>query len=55
MLEKKQALERIYNTMKHVLNMDMVSDPLRLKNAELGGGMQMAQEYGRQVAKKLSG
>ena len=48
-----EAPDRIFNTMLHVLNMKMVSDPLRLKNAALTGGTQMAQDYGRQVAKKL--
>jgi flavorubredoxin len=49
-----EAPERIYNTMKHVLKMDMVSDPLRLKSSSLGGGLQMAQNYGREIAKKLA-
>ncbi len=33
--------------------MDMVSDPLRLKSTSLGGGLEMAQEYGRENARKL--
>jgi NAD(P)H dehydrogenase (quinone) len=49
-----EAPERIFNTMKHVLKMDMVSDPLRLKSSSLGGGLQMAQNYGREIAKKLA-
>lgn len=49
-----EAPERIFNTMKHVLKMDMVSDPLRLKSSSLGGGLQMAQNYGREVARKLA-
>jgi flavorubredoxin len=48
-----EAPERIFNTMRHVLKMDMVSDPLRLKASSLGGGLQMAQNYGREVARKL--
>ena len=48
-----EAHERVFNTMKHVLNMNMVGDALRLKSAALEGGRQMAQEYGRQIAKKL--
>jgi len=48
-----EANDRIFNTMKHVLKMDMVGDTLRLKSSRLGGGMQMAQDYGRQIAKKL--
>jgi flavorubredoxin len=48
-----EAPERIYQTMKNVFGMNMVSDALRLKNVALGGGVQMAQEYGRSVARKL--
>jgi hypothetical protein len=33
--------------------MNLVGDPLRLKSSSLEGGMQMAQDYGRAVAKKL--
>ncbi|MBW2119186.1 MAG: nitric oxide synthase, partial [Deltaproteobacteria bacterium] len=35
------------------LEMNMVSGPLRLKSAALGGGTQMAQEYGKEIGKKL--
>jgi len=45
--------ERIYDTMKHIFQMEMVSGPLRLKSSKLGGGLQMAQDYGRQIVKKL--
>jgi len=48
-----EAPERIYQTMKNIFNMNMVSDALRLKNVILGGGIQMAQEYGRSIARKL--
>jgi len=48
-----EACDRIYDTMKHILRMDMVGGALRLKSALLGGGVQMAQDYGREVAKKL--
>jgi NAD(P)H dehydrogenase (quinone) len=48
-----EALERIYGTMQNVFRMHMVSDPLRLKSGLLGGGMQMAQAYGREIGKKL--
>jgi len=30
-----------------------VSGPLRLKSSSLGGGIQMAQDYGKQIAQKL--
>jgi flavorubredoxin len=49
-----EANDRIFATMKHVLKMNMVADTLRLKSSSLGGGMQMAQDYGRNIAKKLS-
>ena len=37
-----EAPERIFDTMKHVLNMDMA-----------GGALNMAHEYGRETAKKI--
>lgn len=49
-----EASDRIYDTMKNIFKMDMVSGPLRLKFAALGGGIQMAQDYGREVGKKLA-
>jgi flavorubredoxin len=48
-----EAPDRIFNTMKNIFNMDMVREPLRLKSASLGGGTQMAQDYGRDIGKKL--
>jgi len=48
-----EANDRIFNTMKHILKMDMVGDTLRLKSSSLGGGIQMAQDYGREIARKL--
>ena len=48
-----ESPDRIYDTMKNIFKMDMVSEPLRLKSASLGGGIQMAQDYGREIAKKL--
>lgn len=50
-----EANDRIFETMKHILNMDMVGDTLRLKSSSLGGGLQMAQDYGREIAKKFKG
>ncbi len=47
-----EAPGRIFETMRHVLKMEMVSEPLRLRSADLGGGTKMAQDYGRQIAKK---
>jgi flavodoxin len=48
-----EAPGRIYGTMEHVLKMDMVKEPLMLKSSSLGGGTQMAQDYGHEIAKKL--
>ena len=48
-----EANDRIFDTMKHILKMDMVGDTLRLKSSSLEGGMQMAQDYGRGIAKKF--
>jgi len=48
-----EANERIYQTMQNVFKMDMLADSLRLKSSNLGGGVKMAQEYGRQMAQKL--
>ena len=48
-----EAPDRIFDTMKNIFKMDMLSGPLRLKTTSLGGGIQMAQDYGRQVAAKL--
>jgi flavorubredoxin len=48
-----EAPGRIYDTMQHIYKMNMVGGPLRLKSASLGGGIKMAQDYGREVAEKL--
>ena len=48
-----EAPGRVFDTMKNVLKMDMVSGPLMLKSALLGGGTEMAQGYGKDIAKKL--
>ena len=50
-----EAPQRIYDTMKHILKMTLTGDCLRLKSANLDGGRDMAQDYGKQVAAKLEG
>lgn len=50
-----EAPDRIYDTMKNIFRMGMVSGPLRLKSASLGGGTKMAQDYGKEIGKKLAG
>jgi len=49
-----EAPDRIYDTMKNIFKMDMVAQPLRLKTSAMGGGIQMAQDYGREIAEKIS-
>ncbi len=49
-----EAPGRIFDTMQHIYKMNMVNGPLRLKNASLGGGVKMAQDYGREIADKLA-
>ena len=48
-----EAPDRIFDTMKNIFQMNMAAGPLRLKNSTLGGGLQMAQDYGREIAAKL--
>lgn len=48
-----EAADRVYDTMSNVFNMDMIGGPLRLKSSMLQGGMQMAQDYGREIGKKI--
>ena len=48
-----EANDRIFDTMNHLLKMDLVGDTLRLKSSMLEGGLQMAQDYGRAIAKKF--
>ena len=48
-----EAPDRIYDTMKNIYQMAMVSGPLRLKDASLGGGIAMAQDYGKEIAAEM--
>ena len=48
-----EAPDRIFGTMENIFKMKMVKAPLRLKSSSLGGGIQMAQEYGKEIAKAL--
>ncbi len=50
-----EAPGRIFDTMSNVFKMDMAAGALRLKSAALEGGVQMAQDYGREIAKKVAG
>jgi flavorubredoxin len=49
-----EAPDRIFDTMKNIYQMNMVNGPLRLKSSGLGGGMKMAQDYGREVAEEMT-
>jgi flavorubredoxin len=49
-----EAPDRIFDTMKNIFKMDMVGGSLRLKASSLGGGIKMAQDYGREIAAKLA-
>ena len=48
-----EAPGRIYETMKNIFKMNMAKGPLMLKASSLGGGVQMAQEYGKEIGKKI--
>jgi len=48
-----EAPGRIFDTMENIFKMKMVSGPLRLKSASLGGGVQMAQDYGKEIIKNI--
>ena len=45
-----EAAERIFETMKNIYGMDMVSSPLMLKGAAIGGGIKMAHDYAKEIA-----
>ena len=49
-----EAQDRIYNTMKEIFRMDMTKGPLLLKSAALGGAVQLAHEYGKEIGSKLT-
>jgi flavorubredoxin len=50
-----EAPDRIYETMGNIFKMDMVGAPLRLKSSSLQGGQRMAQDYGREIGRKITG
>lgn len=49
-----EAPDRIYETMEHILKMSMLGTPLRLKSALLQGGPRMAQDYGREIGRRIT-
>jgi flavorubredoxin len=50
-----EAPLRIYDTMQHVLRMNMVDEPLRIQTAQLTGAEKKCRDYGSQIAMKLAG
>ncbi|MDJ0784799.1 MAG: flavodoxin domain-containing protein [Desulfosarcinaceae bacterium] len=49
-----EATDRIFETMHHIFNMEMVAGPLRLKSSQLAGGIRMAHDYGRELVEKIT-
>lgn len=49
-----EAAERIFDTMKNIYNMEMVSTPLMLKTSSVEGGIKVAQAYGKELAAKVA-
>jgi flavorubredoxin len=49
-----EASDRIFNTMKHIFKMDMVSGSLKLNPASIEGSVPAAEDYGIKIGKKLS-
>ncbi len=45
-----EAAKRIFDTMTHIYKMKMVSGPLMLKASWVEGGIEAAQEYGKNIA-----
>lgn len=50
-----EAPDRIFDTMANIFKMKMTNAALRLKSSSLGGGVQMAQNYGREIGAKMAG
>ncbi len=48
-----EAAERIFDTMKNIYEMEMVSAPLMLKASAVDGGIRVAQAYGKDLAAKI--
>ncbi len=48
-----EAPQRIFDTMKNIYKMRMTGSPLMLKASWLQGGIVMAQDYGKAMAKML--
>ena len=45
-----EANKRIFDTMTHIFKMKMVSGPLMIKASWVEDGVDMAQDYGKEIA-----
>ncbi|MBF0200581.1 MAG: flavodoxin domain-containing protein [Desulfamplus sp.] len=50
-----EAPQRIFDTMANIFKMKMTGSPLMLKASWMEGGLVMAQDYGKAVAKLIGG
>ncbi len=50
-----EAAERIHDTMKNIYGMDMPNPPLMARSISVDGGLQAAQNYGRELAAGIIG
>ncbi|MGQ9485864.1 MAG: flavodoxin domain-containing protein [Desulfosoma sp.] len=50
-----EAPGRIFETMKNIYQMDMVSGPLKVKSSAMSGAVERAKRYGQEIAQKLRG
>jgi len=50
----RETSQRIYDEMKNVLKMNMVSAPLCLETISSGSAIGLAHEYGQEIAKQLA-
>ena len=48
-----EAPHRIFDTMKNIFSMDMVSGPLRIKSGAVAGSGDKAKEYAGEIVKKI--
>ncbi len=48
-----EAPGRIFDTMKNIFDMKMVSAPLRIKKVSVGDGRQKVRAYAKEIASKL--
>ncbi|MEE4243102.1 MAG: flavodoxin domain-containing protein [Desulfopila sp.] len=50
-----EAAERIYDTMKNIYGMDLPNPPLMARSSSVDGGMKASQDYGREIAARITG